>query len=996
MKRCLGEKSELILKSAQDLEQVEYVKPYWDPKLRYNRKAYHSLVKKLHDIGNFQYTTQPAASVGVFFVWKSSRTKLRMITDARLANQHFKVPPSVSLLSSEGFGRIEVVLSEKAQSRLDDDEAIEAFMGISDVRDCFHRMRVPVWLSRYFAWEPVPAKVVGLSGSIIDGVKVGPLDAVWPCAGSLCQGWTWSLYFAQRANEHLCSATHLLREARLASDRGPSIIFNVKAGCESTENCYVYVDNLGVLGLDRSRVEASLEELQAKFNGLGLQLHKSEVGSDKLEALGCIVDGKGMKSSITPHRLWKLRQAITGLLRHRQVSGRAVEVLVGHLTFCGLMARPALSIFSACYAFIQAAYEKSLPLWPTVRRELLAFKGILFLLNQDWWRPWNCLVTSSDSSLTGYGICHAWWPRSQVQETGRNSERSRFRRVGPHSAREAALQAAGFVKKGAAWEPAGDRIVEQLGEAGWCLDPSFPEVPAAGLRRELWTPKVWGKWRHPEKILILEARTILMSLKRILMTKYGCNMRQLLLSDNMSCVLSFERSRSRNFVMLKILREFGAYCLARNVAARVRWIPSELNISDEPSRFYDEEESKLLVDLLAESWLHHGPSPLSHFETGAGADDKRSVGQKNPCRENANPPAPERAEPTGALTAAKEESPRSGSSSQAADDRAQGDVPAPPCQRGGTSCPERPSEEECKLRKREREHFIRAQGREARRSGPHRQRQAKKGAAQHGRQGNGGGHVFSGVCISHPDSEAGIPATTCGSGCLREEETAGLQLGLRGGPGAREVLQRRLLERRGKSHRRLHDGGPVGQVPRVRQAWQPEDSQSLALPEGMAQVVPISLEACIPPCSLVRHQLENDTARSPPEGPLQPPPGLFLPPTRSTPQVAQDGTGAADQQHHRLLVAGDELDGDQRHVEDWHQGRSILLDSEWMQFAGLLYKILCQGGSLDWVWGFNYGEYLSVFHQSCADLKVNLVPYQARHSGPSIDRARGARTHRRK
>ena len=34
-------------------------------------------------------------------------------------------------------------------------------------------------------------------------------------------------------------------------------------------------------------------------------------------------------------------------------------------------------------------------------------------------------------------------------------------------------------------------------------------------------------------------------------------------------------------------------------------------------------------------------------------------------------------------------------------------------------------------------------------------------------------------------------------------------------------------------------------------------------------------------------------------------------------------------------------------------------------------------------------EYLSVFQKCCRDLKLQLVPYQARHSGPSIDRASG-------
>ena len=42
------------------------------------------------------------------------------------------------------------------------------------------------------------------------------------------------------------------------------------------------------------------------------------------------------------------------------------------------------------------------------------------------------------------------------------------------------------------------------------------------------------------------------------------------------------------------------------------------------------------------------------------------------------------------------------------------------------------------------------------------------------------------------------------------------------------------------------------------------------------------------------------------------------------------------------------------------------------------------------VW--SYSQYLSVFHSCCQDLGVELVPYQARHSGPSIDRAMNVRT----
>ena len=57
---------------------------------------------------------------------------------------------------------------------------------------------------------------------------------------------------------------------------------------------------------------------------------------------------------------------------------------VRHLTFCGLMARPSLSILHSVYAFVQKFSASVGVLWPSVVNELKAFKGILFLLVQDW------------------------------------------------------------------------------------------------------------------------------------------------------------------------------------------------------------------------------------------------------------------------------------------------------------------------------------------------------------------------------------------------------------------------------------------------------------------------------------------------------------------------------------------------------------------------------------------------------------------------------------
>lgn len=70
---------------------------------------------------------------------------------------------------------------------------------------------------------------------------------------------------------------------------------------------------------------------------------------------------------------------------------------------------------------------------------------------------------------------------------------------------------------------------------------------------------------------------------------------------------------------------------------------------------------------------------------------------------------------------------------------------------------------------------------------------------------------------------------------------------------------------------------------------------------------------------------------------------------------------------------------------------SVLLDSTWLQFIEPILERMSRGRKKDLVWDFDYGQYLQVFQQACEELRIDLVPYQARHSGPSIDRASKSR-----
>mmetsp|Transcript_86301 Transcript_86301/g.155446 ORF Transcript_86301/g.155446 Transcript_86301/m.155446 type:complete len:480 (-) Transcript_86301:300-1739(-) len=71
---------------------------------------------------------------------------------------------------------------------------------------------------------------------------------------------------------------------------------------------------------------------------------------------------------------------------------------------------------------------------------------------------------------------------------------------------------------------------------------------------------------------------------------------------------------------------------------------------------------------------------------------------------------------------------------------------------------------------------------------------------------------------------------------------------------------------------------------------------------------------------------------------------------------------------------------------------SLLLDSPWLQWLGPALHVMKQGPAEENLWGFDYPQYVKQFRNCCQDLQIHVVPYQARHSGPSIDRARVLRT----
>jgi hypothetical protein len=313
---------------------------------------------------------------------------------ARLANIIFGNAPGVVLATSEALANVELEFDE-GTTAAEQAELLEDFlvdMGVGDISDAFHRLRIHLDLGEYFAYPyAVPAREFGLVGRTISGQQIFDGDSVWPCAASLPMGFSWSLFFCQRQAEQRLAALDILADSKIINDRAGTAVYRPRdyfgdaaSSAPRIRFHYAYVDNLGCLDPKMRDVESFVQDVQKDFGDVGLDIHETEILEGGGITLGTEVDGRNFRTTVSDKRRHRLRSGLLAMLTRRTVSGRQVEAIVGHCTFCGLIERGSLSCFHAVYLFRHAHYEERVRLWESVRQELKAFRGLLLILNANW------------------------------------------------------------------------------------------------------------------------------------------------------------------------------------------------------------------------------------------------------------------------------------------------------------------------------------------------------------------------------------------------------------------------------------------------------------------------------------------------------------------------------------------------------------------------------------------------------------------------------------
>lgn len=93
-----------------------------------------------------------------------------------------------------------------------------------------------------------------------------------------------------------------------------------------------------------------------------------------------------------------------------------------------------------------------------------------------------------------------------------------------------------------------------------------------------------GKWRSEEHITLKEGRALVLCLRRLVRSSRHRNKRHVVLVDNLGLALCISKGRAKDFKMLRVAQQVSALCFVGSLTLKLRWIPSEYNVSDGPSR----------------------------------------------------------------------------------------------------------------------------------------------------------------------------------------------------------------------------------------------------------------------------------------------------------------------------------------------------------------------------------------------------------------------------
>ena len=421
----------------------------------------------------------------------------------------------------------------------------------------------------------------------IDGINLGDIgEIVYPALKVVPMGWSWAMWIAQRIHQFQAAiALNVPVSQVLADGRPPPCLQG------GTPLLIPYADNLNVCGIDKESVQHAKEVVVEHLRKLNFRVHEEQDASPVVQALGFEINGKlGLVSPIARKRD-RLRLVLLWLSSRPRVSGAAIERVIGHCIHMFMLRREFLSVFRSMYDFKMAHYKHPYRLWRSAAQECKWAAALLLVCHSDMRKPWCPVATVSDACLSGTAVASLHSTAAIVSEIGQCREMWRFKTREPlNRARDCVLALDPF-KDVETVKPGNHEPVDRFQ-----LNLDFQHVPEKFACSSEWQTQFACRMSFPEHITILEGRATLQAMRHKLRSSKYFGYKHLHCGDNLGMVLSYDRGRAKSVPLLICCRKAAALCVAGDCVFTHRWLPSEWNAADGPSRQWEsvrnEEASK--------------------------------------------------------------------------------------------------------------------------------------------------------------------------------------------------------------------------------------------------------------------------------------------------------------------------------------------------------------------------------------------------------------------
>ena len=517
------------LRPLHEFEQFAGQPKLSKPKFMGIRSEYLKLLDLLQSNTMIKYTTQePLVVNGLFGTPKGD--KIRLIIDGRPANRVFADPPHVELSGPDRLSRLTVSSTK-----------VPLWIAKCDLSDFFYRFRTPEWMHKYFGLPSIMSDEVPHLLSIH-----GPGVRLWPCLTVLAMGWSHSVFITQMIHEHILNTSTSLVAANRINSTTDGLINRMRH--------LVYIDDLIILSHDKDEVIQAQVQYVNHVNSIDLPVKPSKVSPPSctgVECLGIDINGTDYTIGLSPNKLHQLCIDTRQVLLNGKATGRCLAQIVGRWTWAMLVCRPSLACFNSVYRYIQLANRNLFTIWPTVHQELWCAIRLAPLLWSSLDGIWFDRVLACDASLDGQGVVAT--KDIPIQDVIHAS------------------QHCGVVVNS-------DPVNQTTINTSLGLLPTNTDKHWSTIVSSPWT-------KSDEHINSFELRSATTAIRWALSFPQSLpNRRLLLLSDSQVAVGCLTKGRSSSHTLLKRLRTISSLLLSSGLQLFTRWIPSESNPADEPSR----------------------------------------------------------------------------------------------------------------------------------------------------------------------------------------------------------------------------------------------------------------------------------------------------------------------------------------------------------------------------------------------------------------------------